>query len=56
MQPNEAKSDFYMKSTEDNSETIEIMDNFEMTNEFKQHVCLPYFKDLHKAGLQSHSA
>lgn len=44
---NEIKSDFYMKPTE-SSETIEVVENFEMTNEFKQHICLPYFKDLHK--------
>lgn len=43
----EIKSGFYVKSTEDN-ESIEIIENFEMTNDFKQLVCLPYFKDLFK--------
>ena len=48
MQPSsEAKSGFYVKPTE-SSESIEMVENFEMTNEFKQLVCLPYFKDLHK--------
>ncbi len=48
MQPSsEVKSGFYVKPTETN-ESIEVVENFEMTNEFKQLVCLPYFKDLHK--------
>ncbi len=45
----EAKSGFYMKSSED-SESIELVENFGMTNEFKQFVCLPYFKDVYKVS------
>ena len=45
----EVKSEFYVKSCKD-GESIEIFENFEMTNEFKQLVCLPYFKDLCKVG------
>jgi hypothetical protein len=41
------KSGFYVKPDAE-SESIEIVENFEMTNEFKQLVCLPYFKDLYK--------
>jgi len=44
MQPS---SGFYVKPSE-NIESIEVVENFEMTNDFKQLVCLPYFKDLHK--------
>ena len=50
MQPavqQDAKSGFYVKSSE-SSESIEIIETFEMTNEFKQLVCLPYFKDVYK--------
>ncbi len=43
----EVKSGFYVKTSEDNK-TFEIVENFELTNEYKQHVCLPYFKDIHK--------
>lgn len=43
----EANSDFYVKSGE-SAESIEFVENYEMTNDFKQLVCLPYFKDLHK--------
>ena len=46
MQP-DAKSEFHVKSSE-SSESIEIVETFEMTNEFKQLVCLPYFKDIFK--------
>lgn len=49
----EIKSGFYVKSSKDN-ESIEIVDNFEMTNEFKQLVCLPYFKDLYKVIFLGH--
>ena len=42
----EMNSGFYVKSSE-GSESIEIVEK-EMTNEFKQQVCLPYFKDLYK--------
>jgi hypothetical protein len=45
----EVKSGFYVKSSE-NSESIEIIENFEMTNDFKQLVCLPYFKDVYKVN------
>ncbi len=48
----EARSGFYVKPSEDN-ESIELVENFEMTNDFKQHVCLPYFKDLHKVTPQT---
>lgn len=43
----EIKSGFYVKPDVEN-DSIEIFENFEMTNEFKQLVCLPYFKDLYK--------
>lgn len=43
----EANSDFYLKSSEA-ADSIEFVENYEMTNEFKQQICLPYFKDLHK--------
>lgn len=43
----EVNSEFYVKSSQDEN-TIEVIENFEMTNDFKQLVCLPYFKDLHK--------
>jgi hypothetical protein len=46
-QKTEANSDFYVKSSEA-EESIEFVENYEMTNDFKQLVCLPYFKDLHK--------
>ena len=42
----ETNGGYYVKSTE-GSESIEIMEK-EMTSEFKQQVCLPYFKDLYK--------
>lgn len=29
-----------------NDKTIELVDNYHLTNEFKQLVCLPYFKDI----------
>ena len=41
-----------MKSS-DTNESIEVVENFEMTNEFKQLVCLPYFKDLHKVSFMN---
>ncbi len=41
-----------MRSSE-NSESIELIENFEMTNEFKQLVCLPYFKDVYKVPLDN---
>ena len=44
----EMNSGFYVKSSE-GSETIEIVEK-EMTNDFKQQVCLPYFKDLYKVS------
>lgn len=46
----EVKSGFYVKSAE-NSESIELVETFEMTNDFKQNVCLPYFKDVYKVSL-----
>lgn len=46
----ELKSRFYVKPGED-SQSIELVENFEMTNDFKQLVCLPFFKDLHKVSL-----
>lgn len=48
----EANSDFYVKSSEAD-DSIEFVENYEMTNEFKQQICLPYFKDLHKVFLPS---
>jgi hypothetical protein len=47
----EIRSYFYVKPLEDN-ESIEIVENFEMSNEFKQFVCLPYFKDVFKVNFQ----
>lgn len=44
-----ANSEFYVKPT-DNNESIEMIDNFEMTNEFKQKVCIPYFGEIHKVS------
>ena len=46
----EVKSKFYVKSTEP-TESIEVVESYEMSNDFKQNICLPYFKDLHKVGL-----
>lgn len=46
----EATSDFYVRTSE-SAESIELVENYEMTNEFKQQVCLPYFKDIHKVVL-----
>jgi len=46
-QKTEANSDFYVKGSEE-GEKIEFVENYEMTNDFKQLVCLPYFKELHK--------
>ena len=43
----ELKSNFYTKSSTDDK-NIELIENCEITNEFKQNVCLPYFKDLYK--------
>ena len=43
----EIKSTFYVKPSEDKL-SIEVMDSFELSNEFKQMVCLPYFKDVYK--------
>jgi len=41
------ETNFYVKNSDDGS-TIELVDNVEMTNDFKQNVCLPYFKDIYK--------
>lgn len=43
----DAHSDFYVKSSE-SADSIEFIENYEMTNDFKQLVCLPYFKNIHK--------
>lgn len=43
----EVKCNFYTKASEDNK-TIEIVDNCEINNDYKQSVCLPYFKDIYK--------
>jgi hypothetical protein len=48
----EIKSGFYVKPGE-NSESMEIVENFEMTNDFKELVCLPYFKDLFKVKMNN---
>ena len=51
--PNEEiKSAFYVKPAEA-GESIEIFENFEMTNDFKQLVCLPYFRDLYKVRFKN---
>jgi len=49
MQPpnEEIKSAFYVKPSE-NKDSIELVENYEMSNEFKQLVCLPYFVDVFK--------
>jgi len=36
---------FYIKASPE-KENIEIIDNIEMSNEFKQYVCIPYFQDI----------
>ena len=46
-EPVDARSGFYVKTSED-SKSFEIVENFELTNEYKQHVCLPYFKEVYK--------
>ena len=38
---------FFTKPSED-SKTIEVVDSGDLTNDFKQLVCLPYFKDIFK--------
>lgn len=42
-----AKSSFYVKPSED-QKTVEVFDSFELTNEFKHEVCVPYFNDIYK--------
>jgi len=42
----ELTCNFYTKSSEDNK-TIEIVDNCEINNSYKQSVCLPYFKNIY---------
>ena len=41
---------FYLRANPEKS-SIEIIDNIEMSNDFKQFVCLPYFQDLYKVNL-----
>lgn len=41
------KGNFYTR-LEANCKSIEIVENCELTNDFKQNVCLPYFKDAYK--------
>ncbi len=48
----EVKSTFYLKLAAD-SQSIEVVDSYEMTNEYKQTICLPYFKDVFKVFLLS---
>jgi hypothetical protein len=38
---------FYTKSSTD-SKIIELVDNYDLTNDFKQLIYLPYFKDIYK--------
>ena len=40
---------FYLKSSNKN-ESIELIENYEFTNEFKKEVCLPYFKEIYKVN------
>ena len=41
---------FYIKASPE-KDSIEIIDNIEMTNDFKQYVCFPYFQDIYKVFL-----
>jgi len=45
----EIKGGFYIKTMRE-TDLIEVIDNYEMTNELKQLICLPYIKDLYKVS------
>ncbi len=45
----EVKSTFYLKPSVD-KQSLEVVDSYEMTNDYKQSVCLPYFKEVHKVS------
>jgi len=40
-------SNFYFKKSTD-SDAIELIEGTEFTNDFKQNVCIPYFRDIYK--------
>ena len=47
MKMDSPKNSFAFKTRLD-SNKVEMIMNFELTNDFKQNVCMPYFKDIYK--------
>jgi len=48
---NEHDAVFYIKASPE-KDNIEIIDNIEMSNEFKQYICIPYFQDIFKVYMK----
>ena len=49
---NEIRSTFMVKPAPD-GKFLELIENFEITNDFKDHVIVPYLKQKYRVGLLS---